>query len=149
MDTDPLVSISLINNESKEMELFNDDSVPTDLTVSVSGPVQGFNHIEEESDAGDVENEPSNAAETVKRLRSENKFLKLELHQKNARLEKRLDEARREVDSVKQHVHLSNTNIQTLNKENLLLSDKCLQLHIINLRLELCCIISSQCRPFR
>ena len=130
-EMEQVVSISSVKNSPGEIEVYYDDSVPTDLTVSISGPVQEVNH--DRSDAVSFENEARNA-EIVKRLRSEIKFLKLELQKKNVPLEKLLAETRQEVELLKQHVHFSNSKVKALEKENALLSDKFLEIQIINLR---------------
>jgi len=128
---DQVVTIPSVKNTSKEIEVHNDDSVPTDLTVSISGPSQELN--QDRSDAHSFENEAGNG-DIVKRLRSEIKYLNLELQLKNVPLEKLLTETRQEVELLKQHVHLSNAKVKTLEKENALLSDKYLELQIFNLR---------------
>ena len=129
MDRNP--ANSSVQNSPKEVVIYTEDSVPTDLTVSISGPNQELN--QDRSDAPSFENE-TGYGDSVKRLQSEIKFLKLVLQQKNVPLEKLLAETRQEVDLSKQHIHLLNAKVKTVEKENSLLSEKFLELQIINLR---------------
>ncbi len=124
-----------INDDSKLKEtLVGEDSVPTDLTVSVSAPSQD-QEISELSLDGDKRSQQDQFHhEIVKRLRSEVQLHKLLVAQKNAETERLLADKKQEIELLKQHVHLSNRENEALKKENTTLSEDIVDLQTKHLR---------------
>ncbi|XP_057364979.1 progesterone-induced-blocking factor 1-like [Daphnia carinata] len=131
-------SVSL-NEGSKLPELLSigEDSVPTDLTVSVSAPSQD-QEISEISLIVDGEKKSQQEQyyqEIVKRLRSELQLQKLSVSKKDVETERILVEKQQEIELLKQHVNLSHRENETLKKENNSLSQSIVDLQTKNLRL--------------
>jgi hypothetical protein len=133
------VSVSTPFNEEnklKESLSIGDDSVPTDLTVSVSAPSQDH-EISEISSI--VESEKRSQQEKhhqdiVKRLRSELQLTKLSVSKKNVETEKILADKKQEIELLKQHAHLYSRENENLKKENNSLSQNIVDLQTKNLR---------------
>jgi hypothetical protein len=133
------VSVSTPFNEEnklKESLSIGDDSVPTDLTVSVSAPSQDH-EISEISSI--VESEKRSQQEKhhqdiVKRLRSELQLTKLSVSKKNVETEKILSDKKQEIELLKQHAHLYSRENENLKKENNSLSQNIVDLQTKNLR---------------
>lgn len=126
------VSVSVNENSRLKETLISEDSVPTDLTVSVSALSQD-QEISESSVVVDGEKQPLRQGdlyhqEIVKRLRSELQLQKILLSQKNAETDRIQADAKQEVELLKQHVHLSNRENEALKKENTTLSEEILDI---------------------
>ena len=102
-----------------------EDSVPTDLTVSLSAPTQTDNSHSSQNDSLHV-----------KRLQSELHFHKLALAQKNAAIEKLEAEKRSEIELLKDHIHLAGKENAGLTCETQQLKQKYQELEGHHLRWE-------------
>ncbi|KAI9562233.1 hypothetical protein GHT06_013198 [Daphnia sinensis] len=127
-----------LNEGSKLPELLSigEDSVPTDLTVSVSAPSQD-QEISEISLIVDGEKKSQQEQyyqEIVKRLRIELQLQKLSVSKKDVETERILAEKQQEIELLKQHVNLSHRENETLKKENNSLSQNIVDLQTKNLR---------------
>lgn len=133
------VSVPVALNEGRKLTeslSIGEDSVPTDLTVSVSAPSQD-QEISEISLIVDGEKKSQQEQyyqEIVKRLRSELQLQKLSVSKKNVETERILIEKKQEIDLLKQHVNLSHRENETLKKENNSLSQNIVDLQTKNLR---------------
>lgn len=130
-------SVSVSVNESNKLKetLGSEDSVPTDLTVSVSAPSQDQEISELSLVNGEkIFQSEQYHQEVVKRLRSELQLQKILVSQKNGEAEKILAATKQEVELLKQHVHLSNRENEALKKENINLSEIIVDLQTKNLR---------------
>ncbi|KAK4002881.1 hypothetical protein OUZ56_004675 [Daphnia magna] len=128
-----------LNEGSKLSELLSigEDSVPTDLTVSVSVPSQD-QEISEISLIVDGEKKSQQEQyyqEVVKRLRIELQLQKLSVSKKDVETERILADKQQEIELLKQHVNLSHRENETLKKENNSLSQNIVDLQTKNLRL--------------
>lgn len=127
-----------LNEGSKLSELLSigEDSVPTDLTVSVSVPSQD-QEISEISLIVDGEKKSQQEQyyqEVVKRLRIELQLQKLSVSKKDVETERILADKQQEIELLKQHVNLSHRENETLKKENNSLSQNIVDLQTKNLR---------------
>lgn len=104
----------------------NEDSVPTDLTVSVSVPSSGH-HQQEKSELSSLAEE--NETALIKRLRSELQFQKLCLARKEADLEKFQADRHQEIELLRKHVHLSSRENEALQRESRVASDRIVELN--------------------
>jgi hypothetical protein len=142
------VSVSTpLNEESKlkEVSSIGDDSVPTDLTVSVSAPSQDH-EISEISSIVDSEKrskQEKHHQDIVKRLRSELQLTKLSVSKKSVETERILFDKKQEIELLKQHAHLYCRENETLKKENNSLSQNILDLQTKNLRHVSCFLYNS------
>lgn len=130
-------SVSVVATEDGKLKesLVSEDSVPTDLTVSVTATSQD----QEISEISNVDTDKriehgQLRQEIVKRLRSELQVQKLLSAQKNAETENILAEKGQEIELLKQHIKLSTKEIEGLKKENSTLSEEILELQTKTLR---------------
>lgn len=141
------VSNSVNENSKLKETITSEDSVPTDLTVSVNALSQD-QEISEISDLVDDDKRTTQQRqlyhqEIVKRLRSELQLQKILLSQKNAEAERIQTETKQEVELLKQHVHLSTRENEALKKENAILSEEILDLQTKYFRyIEISCFFS-------
>jgi hypothetical protein len=142
------VSVSTPMNEGsklKESLSIGDDSVPTDLTVSVSAPSQDH-EISEISSIVDSEKLPQQEKhhqDIVKRLRSELQLAKLSVSKKSVETERILADKKQEIELLKHHAHLHSRENETLKKENNSLSQNILDLQNKLLRHVSCFLYNS------
>ena len=116
-------NVSFTINDTKIKEtLISEDSVPTDLTVSVSAPSQDQD-VSELSYVDGEKRSDQYRYEIVKRLRSELQLQKLLVAQKNAETERLLADKKQEIELLKQHVNLSSRENAALKRENTTLSE--------------------------
>ena len=109
-----------------------EDSVPTDLTVSVSGHQQTADNSE--NSLGGPTTTDVKCKDFVKRLQSDIQFQKLALAQKNAILEKLQSEKRTEIDLLKSHILLANRENEALKNANNQLEAKLSDIQTSNVR---------------
>lgn len=106
-----------------------EDSVPSDLTVSVS-----ISKDQEISELGADEISHLEGVAANKRLLSEFQYKKLQLARAQADLEKERAELRQEIELLKRHVHLSAKENEALQKENHVATDQIVELQTSHLR---------------
>lgn len=107
-----------------------EDSVPTDLTVSLSGP-QG-DSLQDASDAND--DVRLGLSKLVKSLRSEVQLQKLALNKKQAAIDHLNVQQKVQLELLEQKLRLSEGDVQLLRKENETLSEQIEKLQKENLR---------------
>ena len=106
-----------------------EDSVPSDLTVSVS-----LGKDQEISDLAADDISHSEGAANKKRLLSELQYKKLQLVRAQAELEKERTELRQEIQLLKRHVQLSAKETENLQKENNVATNQIVELQTSHLR---------------